>query len=247
MHISVVYILIFVSSYVFGSIPFSWIITKIKTGEDLRKIGSGNVGGRNVYRATKSKFWAFLAGILDVSRSLVAVTVPYFLTKNLYFAAIDTPIQMFIWTDVQLLTGFALTISGIGGIMGHNWSIYLLPSHAGRGITVVIGSMLFANPILLLFWIILWPIVITIVGYSAITYIVVTLLVGVIALFIPPALLMPWAPHNLGLALLLLGIAIIMITRQRDNFRKIRTGEAKKMRIIKALRGKSKLSEEALK
>jgi len=246
MHVSVVYILIFLSSYAFGSIPFSWIITKIKTGEDLRKIGSGNVGGRNVYRATESKFWAFLAGILDVSRSLIAVIVPYFLTKNLYFAAIDTPIQMFIWTDVQLLTGFALTIAGIGSILGHNWSIYLL-SHAGRGITVVIGSMLFANPMLLLFWAVLWPFVITIVGYSAITYIVVTLLVGVIALFIPPAILMPWAPHNLGLALLFFGIAIIMVTRQRDNFRKIRTGEAKKMNILKALFGKGKLSEEALK
>jgi glycerol-3-phosphate acyltransferase PlsY len=246
MHISIVYILIFLSSYAFGSIPFSWIITKFKTGEDLRKVGSGNVGGRNVYRVTKSKFWAFLAGILDVSRSLIAVTVPYFLSKKLYFDSIDTPITMFIWNDVHLLTGFALTIAGIGGILGHNWSIYLL-SHAGRGITVVIGSMVFANPILLLFWIVLWPFVITIVGYSAIAYIVVTLLVGIIALFIPPALLMPWAPHNLGLALLLFGIAIIMVTRQKDNFRKIRIGEAKKMNILKALRGKGKLSEEALK
>ncbi len=166
MHYSIVYILIFLSSYIFGSIPFSWIITKIKTGEDLRKIGSGNVGGRNVYRATKSKFWAFFAGILDVSRSLIAIIVPYFLTKNLYFANIDTPVQMFIWTDVQLLTGFALTIAGIGSILGHNWPIYLLSS-GGRGITVVIGSMIFANPLLLLFWAVLWPFVITIIGYSS--------------------------------------------------------------------------------
>ena len=246
MHYSIVYILIFLSSYTFGSIPFSWIITKIKTGEDLRKIGSGNVGGRNVYRATKSKFWAFFAGILDVSRSLIAIIVPYFLTKNLYFANIDTPVQMFIWTDVQLLTGFALTIAGIGSILGHNWPIYLLSS-GGRGITVVIGSMIFANPLLLLFWAVLWPFVITIIGYSSITYIVTTLLVGIIALFIPPAILMPWAPHNLGLALLFFAIAIIMVTRQRDNFRKIRTGEAKKMNILKVLRGKGKLSDEALK
>ncbi|GAJ02688.1 unnamed protein product, partial [marine sediment metagenome] len=57
----------------------------------------------------------------------------------------------------------------------------------------------------------------------------------------------PWAKCNLGLAVLLFGITIIMLSRQGDNFRKIRSGEAKKMKIIKVFRGKSKLSDEALK
>ncbi len=242
MHISIVYILVFISSYLFGSIPFSWIVTKLKTGEDLREIGSGNVGGRNVYRATKSTPWAIFAGFLDVSRSLTAMAVPYILTWKYYFSNTELISPWFNDT----LACFALALTGIGAILGHNWPLYLF-SHGGKGITVVIASMAFANPILLGFWILLWPIIITIVGYSSITYIVVTFLVGVIALFLPSVMLMGYAQCNLGLAVLLFGITIIMLSRQGDNFRKIKSGEAKKMNIIKVFRGKSKLSDEALK
>jgi len=246
MHVAIVYILIFIGSYLIGSIPFSWIVVKLKLGEDLRTIGSGNVGGRNVYRATKSKSWSALAGFLDISRSIAAIAVPYMLSKNLYFVTNDVSVQMFIWPEFELFTCFALTITGFGAILGHNWPIYLL-SHGGRGITVVFATTLFANPILFAFWALLWPICIAFVGYSAINYIVVTFLVAIIALFLPQSMLMPWADYNLGLAILLFLVAIIMTTRQRDNFRKIRTGEAKRMRVFKALKGKSKLGEEMLK
>lgn len=242
MHISIVYILVFISSYLIGSVPFSWIVTKLKTGKDLREIGSGNVGGRNVYRATNSTPWAIFAGFLDVSRSLIAMAVPYFITRAYYFTSSELVLPWFNDT----LACFALSLSGIGAILGHNWPIYLF-SHGGKGITVVIASMALANPILLGFWILLWPIIITIVGYSSITYIVVTFLVGVIALCLPSVILMPWAQCNLGLAVLLFGITIIMLSRQGDNFRKIRNGEAKKMNILKVFRGKSTLSDEALK
>lgn len=242
MHIAVVYLLVFISSYLIGSIPCSWIVTKLKTGEDLRKIGSGNVGGRNVYRATKSTKWALFAGFLDVLRSLTAIALPYFLTFYYYFVPSE---YISVWPR-DSLSCFALAIGGIGAILGHNWPIYLFSS-GGKGITVVIASMAFANPILLGFWIILWPVIITIVGYSSITYIVVTFLVSIIALFLPIEMLMPWAQCRLGLAILLFGITLIMLSRQGDNFRKIKSGEAKKMNILKALRGKSKFSDEALK
>ncbi len=243
MHLAVAYSLVLLGSYLIGSIPFSWIVTKLKIGEDLRKIGSGNVGGRNVYRATKSRNLAILAGILDLTRSITAIATSYFIFR--YFFAQGNPIQFWPYTDV-IPSSFALTIAGLGAAFGHNWPVYLL-SHGGRGITVVLGSLLVANPILIAFWVILWPIIITIVGYSSITYVLVTALVGVIALFLPPGMMMPWAKGNLAVACLMFGIALIMLSRQKDNFRKIRSGEAKKMRIIKALKGKKKLSDEILK
>ena len=243
MHLALAYSLVFFGSYLIGSIPFSWIVTKLKIGEDLRKIGSGNVGGRNVYRATKSRNLAILAGILDLTRSVTAITTSYFIFKH-FFEQGDK-IQFWPYTDV-IPSSFALTIAGLGAAFGHNWPVYLL-SHGGRGITVVLGSLLVANPILIAFWVVLWPIIITIVGYSSIAYVVVTALVGVIALFLPPGMMMPWAKGNLAVACLMLGIALIMLSRQKDNFRKIRSGEAKKMRIIKALKGKRKLSDEILK
>ncbi len=246
MHVAIVYLLIFLGSYLVGSIPFSWIVVKLKLGEDLRQIGSGNVGGRNVYRATKSKSWALFAGFLDVTRSVAAFAIPYILTKIFYFSTNDVLVEFFIWPEFGILTCFSLVIAGFGAILGHNWPIYLL-SHGGRGITVVIATTLVSNPILLAFWAILWPICISFVGYSSINYIVVTLLVGVIALFLPQSMLMPWASYNLGLAVLFFLVAIVMISRQRDNIRKMKAGEAKRMRIFKALKGKGKLGDEILK
>lgn len=245
MHISVVYILVFLSSYVIGSIPFSWIITKLKTGEDLRKIGSGNVGGRNVYRATNSKNWALFAGFLDVCRSVTAISLPFYLSDKLYFQYYSEYNTQLIDFFPDTALAFSLAVSGLAAILGHNWSLYLLPGHGGRGITVVLASMLYVNPIMIAFWIVLWPIVITVVGYSSITYIVTTALVGIIALFFP--VVMPWVPFQLVTALILFSISIVMISRQKDNIKKIRTGEAKKMKLWGAVFGKKKMSDEILK
>ena len=250
MHLAVLYVIVFLCAYVVGSIPFSWIVTKLKTGLDLRQVGSGNVGGRNVYRATKSKKWMSVAGLLDLSRSALAVAGPFFISKVFYFdplflenTALQEPLTSF-FPDTILC--FSLAVAGIGAILGHNWPLYLLSS-GGRGITVVLSSMLVANPLIIVFWIALWPLVITVVGYSSIAYIVTTMLCGVIALFLPSVLMMPWAQCNLAIAILLFTIALVMLSRQKDNFRKIRSGEAKKMKIWKALGGKKKMSEEILK
>lgn len=244
MHVSVVYILVFLSSYLIGSIPFSWIVTKLKTGEDIRKIGSGNVGGRNVFRATKSSKLAYFAGFLDVSRSITAIVVPYFMAFQWYFSK-QTPLLL-VAPFIDVRWCLCLTVGGMGAILGHNWPLYLL-SPGGKGITVVLASLIFANPILLGFWIVLWPIIITIIGYSSITYIVVTALVGVIGFFLPAYMLMSWVPCPLSLGLLLIGVSLIMLSRQKENFQKIRSGEAKKMKIWKGIFGKKKLSEEILK
>lgn len=227
------YVFVFVIAYMLGSIPFSWIITKWRTGKDLREIGSKNVGGRNVYRATGSWFWALLAGFLDMLRTLAAIIVPHILIvygQNNFIGLTDGR--------------FLLTVAGAAAILGHNWPLYF-KTHGGRGITVVLGTMIYMNPILIAAWILLWPICIIIIGYSSITYIVTTILVGIIGLFIP--WLMPWNPmDNLEIGILLFIIALIMLTRQGDNIRKIRSGEAKKIELIKALKGKRNLNEEML-
>ncbi|MHA1303496.1 MAG: glycerol-3-phosphate acyltransferase [Candidatus Heimdallarchaeaceae archaeon] len=229
------YVFVFVLSYIIGSIPFSWIITKLKTGKDLRRLGSRNVGGRNVYRITKSLNWALFAGFLDVSRSFAAIFVPYMLIRY--------PIGFVGLEDGR----FLLTVAGIAAVVGHNWPLYL-QSHGGRGITVIVGTMSFINPALIAVWLILWPIVILFVGYSSIAYIAVTILVGIFALFLPSSWIMPWIDMDrLEIALILFGIALLMITRQADNIRQIKAGEAKKISLIKAIRKKSKLSDEMLK
>ena len=43
-------LIVFILSYVLGSIPFGLILTKIFIKKDIRKIGSKNIGATNVLR-----------------------------------------------------------------------------------------------------------------------------------------------------------------------------------------------------
>jgi glycerol-3-phosphate acyltransferase PlsY len=60
------------AAYLLGSIPFSYLVTRLKTGKDIRDIGSGNVGATNVLRTT-GKLPALLALILDVGKGAASV------------------------------------------------------------------------------------------------------------------------------------------------------------------------------
>ncbi|MBQ7127111.1 glycerol-3-phosphate acyltransferase, partial [bacterium] len=59
-------------SYIIGSIPTGYIIVKSKTGEDLRKIGSGSTGATNVKRVLGKK-WFFTVMILDAIKGALPV------------------------------------------------------------------------------------------------------------------------------------------------------------------------------
>ena len=71
--------LVAVFSYVSGSIPFGLILTKTFIKQDIRTIGSGNIGATNVLR-TGNKILAILTLILDIIKGFVPViiTVKYF-------------------------------------------------------------------------------------------------------------------------------------------------------------------------
>jgi len=62
-------ILVVFFSYLSGSIPFGLILTKFFGGQDVRKIGSGNIGATNVLR-TGNKYLAATTLILDILKHL---------------------------------------------------------------------------------------------------------------------------------------------------------------------------------
>ncbi|MDC6465693.1 glycerol-3-phosphate acyltransferase, partial [Pelagibacteraceae bacterium] len=73
------FILIFLLSYLSGSVPFGLILTKFFQGKDIRKLGSGNIGATNVLR-TGNKSLALITLILDVLKGYfpVIITSNYF-------------------------------------------------------------------------------------------------------------------------------------------------------------------------
>jgi glycerol-3-phosphate acyltransferase PlsY len=65
---------VFVGSYLIGSIPWSWLVVRWKTGKDVREVGSGNVGATNVMRAA-GRAAGVLALVLDVAKGVAPVLV----------------------------------------------------------------------------------------------------------------------------------------------------------------------------
>ena len=66
--------LILFLSYLIGSIPFSFLLTKIFLKKDIRKIGSGNIGATNALR-TGNKLIGYSTLTLDISKAVILLLI----------------------------------------------------------------------------------------------------------------------------------------------------------------------------
>ena len=80
--------LIGIISYLMGSIPFGFILTKIFLKKDIREIGSGNIGATNVLR-TGNRSIGYSTLFLDILKSITPIIyVKIFYQEFLYIAAL---------------------------------------------------------------------------------------------------------------------------------------------------------------
>ena len=80
--------LIGIISYMMGSIPFGFILTKTFLNKDIREIGSGNIGATNALR-TGNKIIGYSTLILDILKAVIPVLyVKFFFPNFLYIAAL---------------------------------------------------------------------------------------------------------------------------------------------------------------
>ena len=45
-------LLVLIAAYLIGGVPFGYLLVRLKTGRDVRSLGSGNIGATNVLRTT---------------------------------------------------------------------------------------------------------------------------------------------------------------------------------------------------
>lgn len=112
-------------SYCIGSIPFGFLIVKIVKSQDIRKIGSGNIGATNVFRAT-GKYWGITTLILDALKGLIAVVF----VSNLALA-IPGSINH---TTMRIFCAIAV-------VCGHNWTLFL-NFNGGKGMATTLGALI---------------------------------------------------------------------------------------------------------
>jgi acyl phosphate:glycerol-3-phosphate acyltransferase len=107
----------FVIGYLFGSIPFGLVLTRLAGTPDLRSIGSGNIGATNVLR-TGRKGLAAATLLLDVLKGTAAVVI------SGYFGGPS-----------------AAMLAGLGAFLGHLFPVWL-KFRGGKGVAVYIGILL---------------------------------------------------------------------------------------------------------
>ena len=103
--------------YLLGSIPWGLILTRLAGTQDLRSIGSGNIGATNVLR-TGRKGIAALTLVLDALKGTAAVIIAGYL-----------------WGPN------AAMLAGLGAFLGHIFPVWL-KFHGGKGVAVYIGILL---------------------------------------------------------------------------------------------------------
>ena len=139
-------ILIILISYLFGSIPFGLILTKIFIGKDIRKIGSGNIGATNVLRSG-NRFMGYLTLTLDILKAVVPILfVNFYYNDQLYLASLSV-------------------------FIGHVFPVWL-KFNGGKGVATYIGILFCLNYLSGIVFCIIWLLIFFIFKYSSLSSIV---------------------------------------------------------------------------
>ena len=81
--------LIILVSYLFGSIPFGLLLTKIFLKKDIREIGSGTIGATNVLRSG-NKILGYSTLVLDILKAVLPILyIKFFMNDYLYISALS--------------------------------------------------------------------------------------------------------------------------------------------------------------
>ena len=155
-------ILVIFFSYLSGSIPFGLILTKFAGGQDIRKIGSGNIGATNVFR-TGSKFLAASTLLLDALKGYA----PVIITKQ-YFPEL-------------------IQLSCLIAFLGHIFPIWI-KFKGGKGVATYLGILFALSYQLSFLFIFTWVVVLLIFKYSSVSSIFSSMTVLVVTLIKDTAL-----------------------------------------------------------
>ena len=194
------YAVIGLQLYLLGSVPWGYIVYRIRTGRDIREYGSGKIGTSNMFR-TSGKYIGFSVLILDCLKGGIAVLV----TSNLIYNN---------WIMVLML----LLV-----VVGHNWSVFL-GFKGGRGIAPALGSLLILTPVSAALALLVFLPVTFISKYLSLGSIL-GVVMAVVSAWILTAL--GWYTPTVSIYATIVGIIILF--QHRDNMQRIITRTERKI------------------
>ena len=146
--------IIIIISYLLGSIPFGFLLTKIFLNKDIRKIGSGNIGATNALR-TGNKTLGYATLILDILKAIIPVIF------------------------VKIYYSDYLYISSLCVFLGHVFPIWL-KFKGGKGVATYVGILCCINIYLGISFGIVWLITFVMFKYSSLSSLVGALSIPII-------------------------------------------------------------------
>jgi glycerol-3-phosphate acyltransferase PlsY len=117
--------------YLFGSIPFGLVLTRLGGKGDVRQIGSGNIGATNVLR-TGSKGLAAATLVLDCLKATAAILI----ARRLFGEDADP-------------------FAAAGAIVGHLYPVWLR-FKGGKGVATLLGVLIPILPMAAVAYAIIW-------------------------------------------------------------------------------------------
>ena len=138
--------LIGIISYLMGSIPFGFILTKIFLNKDIREIGSGNIGATNALR-TGNKTLGYSTLTLDILKAVI----PVIYVKVFY--------QDFLY------------IASLCAFLGHVFPIWL-KFKGGKGVATYVGILFSINFYFGIIFVVSWFITFFISKFSSLSSLV---------------------------------------------------------------------------
>jgi glycerol-3-phosphate acyltransferase PlsY len=137
-----IYVLVFLISYLIGSIPTGYWFCKFFFNLDITKHGSKNIGATNVARVLGFKTYFFLIFLLDFFKAFVVLWGAGYFVKNLFIVA------------VVLLIGNAYSV--------------FLKFRGGKGVATLLGILAFLDVTLFLIFVITWLLILFLTKWVAV-------------------------------------------------------------------------------
>ncbi|MBU1625846.1 glycerol-3-phosphate 1-O-acyltransferase PlsY [bacterium] len=203
MNSNILIILFAVFSFLLGSIPFGLVLSKLVTGKDIRKMGSGNIGATNVLRSAGPTL-GILTLALDILKGYIAVKIVQHFGD---IANIAYPLEESIF------------ITALSVFLGHIFSIFL-KFKGGKGVAVGLGVFLAVSPFSALLGICVFIIVLLLSRFVSLGSIIgsISVIFWTIIFKLP-----------LSTSMLSLVIGLLIVYRHNSNIKRLLDGKESKL------------------